>query len=357
MRLRVVILVLTLLTVAALSAACGNSHAGVSITVPGPMVPSQQAGEIVVPDTGGAAASAPAGNTLTTSSTIAGIRLPTIAPLNRAFLDSLLLPMTDASTIATVGHALGLRPLSQDFLYARGIHVPTLSELGLPPLGPGQELPEVLPSSYDLRTEERVTPVGDQNPYGTCWSFATLGSLESWLLPDETWNFSEDNMVLNSQYDVGDDPYNHGGNIEMSTAYLVRWGGPVEESSDEYGDSYTPAGLSPVKHVQEVNWIPARGGPLDNDNVKRAVMQFGGVYITLSWQDSSSGSMYFDASSASYYYNGPLWANHAVLVIGWDDDYPASNFPMQPSGDGAFLIKNSWGTDFGDAGYFWVSYY
>ena len=45
------------------------------------------------------------------------------------------------------------------------------------------------------------------------------------------------------------------------------------------------------------------------------------------------------------------------MIIGWDDDYPAENFNVRPEGDGAFICQNSWGTEFGDGGIFYVSYY
>jgi C1A family cysteine protease len=50
------------------------------------------------------------------------------------------------------------------------------------------------PTSYDLRTLNRVTPVENQGDAGTCWTFATYGSLESYLMPGETWSFSENNL-------------------------------------------------------------------------------------------------------------------------------------------------------------------
>ena len=206
--------------------------------------------------------------------------------------------------------------------------------------------------SYDLRALGRVTSVRDQGAFGTCWSFASLGSLESCLLPGETADFSEDNMVLTSGFSFPGTLYDAGGNSMMSTAYLVRWGGPVDESEDPYGDDYTPSGLTPRKHVQEVDWIPPRGSALDNDNVKSAVTQYGGAYASMGWYDSA-----YKASTASYYYNGSSSANHGVLIVGWDDDYSAANFATTPAGNGAFIVKNSWSTGWGNSGYFYVSYY
>ena len=46
--------------------------------------------------------------------------------------------------------------------------------------------------------------------------------------------------------------------------------------------------------------------------------------------------------------------NHAVVIVGWDDNYDKSNFLQKPKNNGAFLVRNSWGTN--DHGYYWVSY-
>ena len=106
-----------------------------------------------------------------------------------------------------------------------------------------------------------------------------------------------------------------------------------------------------------VNWIPVRGSALDNDNVKNAVMQYGGTYVSLGWYGSSSGSTYYNATTKSYYYDGASGTNHGVVIVGWDDNYAAGNFATTPPGNGAFIVRNSWGSSWGSGGYFYVSYY
>lgn len=55
------------------------------------------------------------------------------------------------------------------------------------------------PSSYDLRDYGRVSPVENQSPYGTCWSFASLGTIESQLITQFTdISFSKKHLVWNS---------------------------------------------------------------------------------------------------------------------------------------------------------------
>jgi len=205
------------------------------------------------------------------------------------------------------------------------------------------------PSSYDLRALGKMPPVRNQGSYGTCWAFATFGSLESVLLPSESWNFSEDNLVNTSGFDP--DPYTGGGNYDMATAYLARWSGPVREDQDPYP---TPGFVSfpPSKHIQEVLYLPPRSGSLDNDTIKSTLMSYGGVYTAIYWSDSS-----YNPSKASYYYSGSSQSNHAVVIVGWNDDYSASNFSNTPPGNGAFIVRNSWGSSWGEGGYFYVSYY
>ena len=210
-------------------------------------------------------------------------------------------------------------------------------------------------ASYDLRTLGKVSAVRDQGPCGDCWAFATMGSLESNLLSGETWNFSINN--LKNRHGFISSPCN-GGNGDMATAYLTRWSGPWSESDDPI-DASANTNLSMIvsssdakKHVQEVLIIPARSGSLDNDDIKQAIMTYGGIFTSIYY----SGP-YYNSNYATYYCPNCSRANHAVTIIGWDDNFDKSKFRNVPAGNGAFIVKNSWGTAWGENGYFYVSYY
>ncbi len=214
------------------------------------------------------------------------------------------------------------------------------------------------PSRFDLRTEGRVTPVRSQDAHSTCWIMAATGSLESAAVTAEgrTLDFSENNLAnhMASRLDFeGRAP------SELAVAYYARWEGPVWDASDPYPrPGRSPHYLRAVRHVQEVLFLPRRRGPLDNDAVKWAVTTYGGVDAAAYFHTQAEYHSW-NSSTNSYYSDTAGELNHHILCVGWDDSYSAANFlpEKRPPGDGAFLIKNSWGTDFADNGYLWVSYY
>ena len=209
-----------------------------------------------------------------------------------------------------------------------------------------------LPAEYDMRDYGRVTEVRDQGRYGTCWAFASLGALETTLLPMEYSVFSTDNMTLSNSYNLDVDI---GGEHTMSIAYLAAWQGPVYEKDDPYGDGQTDSDLKAVKHLEEALIINDK----DMDVLKSAIFRYGAVETSLYCQMEyvDSVSKYYSRENSAYYYDGNEGANHDVVVVGWDDNYPKENFTIEPEGNGAFICKNSWGEEFGEDGYFYVSYY
>jgi len=207
------------------------------------------------------------------------------------------------------------------------------------------------PRTFDLRSTGRLTPVGEQGQCGACWAFSTYGSLESTNLPGSRWDFSENNMKNAHGFDLS--PC-QGGNYLMAAAYLARWSGPVDESADPYRETgaSTVQNVQPLQHVQEVLFLPSRQGPLDNTHIKEAIRQHGAVYSSIRWEKPN-----YNPARYSYYYSGSSIQNHAIDIVGWDDTYSRYNFAATPPGDGAFIVRNSWGDDWGDQGYFYVSYY
>lgn len=213
-------------------------------------------------------------------------------------------------------------------------------------------LAAVLPPSYDYREAGRAPRVKNQGTLGTCWAFASLMAMESRLLPEENFDFSEDHMSRKNSFHM---EQNDGGEYTMSMAYLLAWQGPVLEQEDIYGDELSPEGLKPTKHVQNIEVLPEK----DYEAIKEAVFFYGGVQSSLytSMVSGERESGFYNKEAGAYCYIGTARPNHDVVIIGWDDNYPKENFTVVPEKDGAFICANSWGGEFGDEGYFYVSYY
>jgi len=308
--------------------------------------------------------------TMTTAQDLPVISRPAnMAPVNPAYLQYMeqqqqtdgILNAPDSITVSSgipvSSHATGAIPLYEDLSHLKGTYV--VDDSGLP----SSEKPllhTALPAKYDLRAQGRVSPVKDQGTAGVCWAFATVASLESTLLPGETWDFSENNMknLLSDLYPEGfTRNFTAGATHKESTAYLVRWTGPVNQSDDPYNATspYSPANLTVQKHVQRVDYVPDRVNSSDNNNIKTAVQTFGAVYTTYNMSDNTT-LPYWNETHYSYYYFGDAGLNHAVAIVGWDDTWSRYNFSTVPSIDGAFIIKNSWGSEWGDRGFFYCSY-
>lgn len=199
-----------------------------------------------------------------------------------------------------------------------------------------------LPKSYDLRQKERVSAVRNQKNTSTCWAQAALSALESTLLPEEKTAFDTDRMIEHNAYQVDS---SLGGNYMMAVSYLVSWMGPDKDGTKTVD-----------KHVQEVHFYNSD----DIDEIKWAVYQHGGVSTSIYAKVSTSNlskSSYYNKKKNAYCYKGTEKPNHDVVIIGWDDQYSASNFTGKVPGDGAFICQNSWGATFGENGVFYVSYY
>ena len=241
------------------------------------------------------------------------------------------------------------------------------------------EFNDVLPSYYNLADYGLVSSVKNQGNDGNCWAFATIASLESAVIKaiydmnssgliynyaeyadiisllnsgnlSDVIDFSEENLKnLAAIYS----PYgwkwetNDGGNENLACGYLVSWLGPIFEEDDLYGEhSILSPVFNSIMHVQNIMYLK-RDNFTDNDGIKRAIMDYGAVYISLGMNVRKSDNIGY------YVYNKEdKSCNHAVTIVGWDDDIKIPNAP----GNGAWIAKNSWGNRLNN-GYFYLSYY
>ncbi len=261
---------------------------------------------------------------------------------------------------------------------------------------------EDLPAKFDSRNVDGkcyVTDVEDQGYTYLCWAFASLGACESDILKhhddisSKDLDLSEKHMayynvhkaegsrgglidgdyreLVNADgeenawefgYDTG--YLSVGGVNDYCISILTAWKGPVIEKDQDaftsiYGNPYIftdntqkPSdAFSSEYHVQGAYEITAK--PSNITSIKQMITEHGSVSVGVDagkdfWKDHKK-NLYSDIK--------PLTANHEVLIIGWDDDYSAANFGKRPEGDGAWICKNSWGSNINDKGYFYLSYY
>ena len=250
------------------------------------------------------------------------------------------------------------------------------------------------PAKYSSVEQGYITPVKNQGNWGVCWAFSSTAISEASLIKEFPDKFNSENTDLSENllaYMVshpslygklnpsGDyatytassatDYLKLGGNVWATGLGLMNGIGPYNENSDyPYSEDNTPSIVN--KNFTESEYYEVRNSSVakitgvfqahinnnsDNDEFKQLIMDYGAA--SLSYNENYTDNK-FGEDGSSYYYNpNEKTSNHAVTVVGWDDSIPASAFKTAPAGDGAWLIKNSWGDYSRDNGYFWLSYY
>lgn len=203
-------------------------------------------------------------------------------------------------------------------------------------------------NAYDARSSGYVTPVKDQQ-CGNCWAYSAMGAFEaSYKRVNGTVVDASEQFVVNCS---------GGGNCgpEGGLAYLVfDW--MVDNNKNVAHDATLPdagavgacSGGTPVSQNYATDWgvVDPSGDVLKIASVasiKEAICKYGpvaaSVNVTNAFQNYTNGV--FNETPSNY--ANPI-SNHAIVIVGWDDD------------KNAWLMKNSWGTDWGVDGYMWIDY-
>lgn len=265
-----------------------------------------------------------------------------------------------------------------------------------------------IPDTYDLRTLGRSTAVKKQNPWSSCWAFSGLSAIESNVLTQKgalavAPDYSERHLAYFA-YCLSDASgvdnrcegvawakglfMDLGGTRELLTGTLSTWCGvdteadvPYEGTPYEWYPTENPREMNwevendkiyrSVVHLQNADFLPSTAGFADTEHqafvynqkaekaIKQALMEKGEVQVYFAAtqstpQEISETVLSKEATEFNPVYEEP---NHLVSIVGWDDHYPAENFENTPEGDGAWIVKNSWGSEWGNEGYFYLSYY
>ena len=258
-----------------------------------------------------------------------------------------------------------------------------------------------LESYYNSKDYGYITSVKNQNPYGTCWSFATMAASEASMIKEglgqkDSLDLSEWQLAYFTAHSVTDplggtagdcfaladtDYLNAGGNQQIATYRIANWYGVADETTAPYTtiSQYTKLQIEKalahtlpnsaaysqdIAHLENAYWISMS----DSTLVKQMIKQYGACGASYYSADAyystgEEGTWNADEEVAVYCPTAPASdsepnTNHAITIIGWDDDYSKSNFKSgaQPENDGAWYCKNSWGSNWSKDGCFWISY-
>ncbi|NQE45356.1 hypothetical protein C5S31_04960 [ANME-1 cluster archaeon GoMg2] len=224
-------------------------------------------------------------------------------------------------------------------------------------------VPYALPGSFDWRDSGDVTAVKNQKSCGTCWDFGATAVLESAVLIGESvaYDFSEQSVALCVDrswiylYDGSIDPCMAGGWGWLACEVFIKKGS-VLESCNPYDTSALNCDGScvcddcpSIKKVDGYRLATDDGSEIDA--IKDAVYNHGPVTVAFN-----TGHLYLNLTYGYIYDYYPCTVNptHMVSIIGWDDDVPHPN--TNHGGTGAWILKNSWGTSWGNSGFVYLAY-
>ena len=246
---------------------------------------------------------------------------------------------------------------------------------------------DTLPESYDARDYGLVTPV-EYQVGGTCWAHAAVSCIEANYIKQgfgDSLDLSEyhtvwfgkngyvpgNNDSANDGYAIKNenDVLDKGGNTRDVGNAVLNFAGGVNEGDYPLVSTDKSSMLSEMKetfaydnkYIHNTVVESIKSVPYDISKIKQAVYDYGAV-----WTMYYSGGKYYnfnncwhvgDTQPVCFFDPNPDDIDHAVTIIGWDDNFSRENFgENKPVSDGAWLIKNSWSERWGNNGLFWISY-
>lgn len=224
---------------------------------------------------------------------------------------------------------------------------------------PGDEFPE----SYSLVDDKLIrNHIEDQGTYGSCFAFSWIGIFENRLRAQgidvdlSEWaffkSFKENYYNANRTNDIASLA-----NLLSAVVYEDEAPYPEDESEYDVDDNIEKDSAYIISDV----YLLTEGSKEEVKNRAKSYLYNGYALICSVYYDDGE-QKYTNSRNGAWYVNdipnkNKLALNHSVLLVGWDDNYSKDNFLTPPPGDGAWLVKNSWGVFTGDYGYYWLSYY
>lgn len=231
-----------------------------------------------------------------------------------------------------------------------------------------------------------VTPVKNQGANGVCWAYAATSCLETSAISKgfrtvNNADFSEayivyttftasgiEGDILKNEKQLFTNAGNIGGSGSSVTAVLLKGCGLLDEKDcpmpqyiinelDNFDNSlyYKNNGLC----VEETVTYKKDDIKTNIPAIKSWIETKGSISISFNYNPKKLKTTYVASDIICAYNDNTegLQINHGVSIVGWDDNFSKDYFADTPSGNGAWLCKNSYGTSWGNDGYFWLSYY
>lgn len=224
------------------------------------------------------------------------------------------------------------------------------------------------PGTYNANEEGFVTAVKNQRNTSLCWAFSLASNLETSLLTrgQKYYDLSEEQLAYfwaNRVNDpLGNTPndkitrtqsdYHGTGNGRVASFFLSTWSGMTTEEKVPFQSSAVtwPDSLA---YDTSAYMEDAIFSQYTVERTKQLLMEYNSVSAMIYMLDN-----YYYPDTASYSCPQSGLVNHAVTIVGWDDTYSKENFPSASGvkNDGAWIVKNSYGKNWGKNGYFYLSY-